>query len=77
MRILVDTNILLRRAQPNHPLCSLTVRAVLKLLREKAAVFFCPQTIAELWNVATRPAEVKGLGFSPGEGVIMDGRSFR
>jgi predicted nucleic acid-binding protein len=64
MRVLVDTNILLRSAQPTHPLCSEATSAVSKLLRQEDAVFFCPQNIAEFWNVATRPAEVNGLGFS-------------
>lgn len=68
-RILVDTNILLRSAQPNHPLCTLSVQAVSKLLRQNAAVFFCPQNIAEFWNVATRPVEVNGLGLSLGEAL--------
>jgi predicted nucleic acid-binding protein len=67
MRVLVDTNILLRSAQPNHPLCPQATQAVSKLLRERIAVFFCSQNIAEFWNVATRPAEVNGLGFSQGE----------
>jgi len=64
MRVLVDTNILLRSAQPNHPLCSQATHAVSKLLRQKDSVFFCPQNIAEFWNVATRPADRNGLGFS-------------
>jgi len=64
MRVLVDTNILLRSAQPNHPLCSQATHAVAKLIRQKQAVFFCPQNIAEFWNVATRPAELNGLGLS-------------
>ena len=64
MRVLVDTNILLRSAQPNHPLCSQATRAVSKLIWQKEAVFFCPQNIAEFWNVATRPAELNGLGLS-------------
>lgn len=64
MRVLVDTNVLLRSAQPNHPLCSQATHAVSKLLRQNDEVFFCSQNIAEFWNVATRPAEVNGLGFS-------------
>jgi len=64
MRVLVDTNILLRSAQPNHPLCSPATHAVSKLIRQKDAVFFCSQNIAEFWNVATRPADLNGLGFS-------------
>ncbi len=38
-----------------------------KLLRQKDFVFFCAQNIAEFWNVATRPADRNGLGFSPEE----------
>src|SRR5260370_18672391 len=67
MRVLVDTNILLRSVQPNHPLCSQATHAVSKLIRQKDAVFFCAQNIAEFWNVATRPAERNGLGLSPEE----------
>jgi predicted nucleic acid-binding protein len=67
MRVLVDTNILLRSAQPSHPLCLQATQAVSKLLRQNDAVFFCSQNIAEFWNVATRPAEMNGLGFSQEE----------
>src|SRR5271169_4830142 len=64
MRVLVDTNILVRGAQPNHPLWSQSTHAVSKLIRQLDAVFFCSQNIAEFWNVATRPAELNGLGLS-------------
>jgi predicted nucleic acid-binding protein len=67
MRVLVDTNILLRSAQPNHPLCPKATGAVSKLLRGNAAVFFCSQNIAEFWNVATRPTARNGLGLSLSE----------
>jgi predicted nucleic acid-binding protein len=70
MRVLIDTNILLRSSQPNHPVSSLSVQAVSKLLRENGAVFFCPQNIAEFWNVATRPIEMNGLGLSPREAIL-------
>jgi len=62
MRVLVDTNILLRSVQPNHPLCAQASHAVSKLIRQNDAVFFCSQNIAEFWNVATRPVERNGLG---------------
>jgi predicted nucleic acid-binding protein len=68
MRVLVDTNILLRSVQPNHPLCSQATHAVSKLIRQKDEVFFCAQNAAEFWNVATRPADRNGLGLSPEEG---------
>lgn len=69
MRVLVDTNILLRSAQPNHPLCSQATRAVSKLIRQRDDVFFCPQNVAEFWNVATRPADLNGLGLTPEEAL--------
>jgi predicted nucleic acid-binding protein len=69
MRVLVDTNILLRSAQPNHPLCYPATHAVSKLLRRDDSAFFCPQNIAEFWNVATRPTERNGLGFSAAEAM--------
>ena len=71
MRVLVDTNILLRSAQPNHPLSPQATHAVSKLIRQEDAVFFCSQNIAEFWNVATRPAELNGLGLSHEE-VLQD-----
>jgi hypothetical protein len=47
MRVLVDTNILLCSAQPNHPLCHQATQAVSKLLREEDSVFFCPYNSAD------------------------------
>ena len=69
MRVLVDTNILLRSAQPNHPLSSQAALAVSKLIRQKQTVFFCPQNVVEFWNVATRPAGQNGLGLSSEEAL--------
>ena len=67
MSVLVDTNILLRSAQPSHHLCSRATHAVTKLMRQNETVFFCAQNIAEFWSVATRPADANGLGFSHDE----------
>ncbi len=64
MRVLVDTNIMLRSAQPNHALHPQAIHAVSSLMRQTDAVFFCSQNIAEFWNVATRPADRNGLGLS-------------
>ena len=64
MRVLVDTNILLRSAQPDHPLCPQATGAVSKLIRQRDTLFFCSQNIAEFWNVATRSADLNGLGLS-------------
>ena len=64
MRVLVDTNILLRSAQPNHPQSSQATQSVSRLIRQGDQLFFCSQNIAEFWNVATRPADKNGLGLS-------------
>lgn len=67
MGVLVDTNILLRSAQPSHPLSSQATRAVSRLLGQGESVFFCSQNVAEFWNVATRPAGANGLGITTQE----------
>jgi predicted nucleic acid-binding protein len=61
--ILLDTNILLRRAQPSHPSHAFAVDSVARLLAAGETVHFTLQNIAEFWNVATRRAERNGLGF--------------
>lgn len=67
MRVLLDTNILLRTVQPTHPLFSEATAAISKLLRRRETLFFCSQNIAEFWNVATRPAGANGLGMDTQE----------
>ena len=63
MSILADTNILLRRTQPDHPRHGLAVESVARLLSSGEAVYFTLQNMSEFWNVATRPAANNGLGF--------------
>ena len=64
MSILADTNILLRRTQPDHPSHALAVESVARLLAAAEPVYFTLQNMSEFWNVATRPAANNGLGFS-------------
>jgi predicted nucleic acid-binding protein len=64
MSVLVDTNVLLRRTQPDHPSHTAAVESVARLLSAGETVYCTPQNIAEFWNVATRPTENNGLGFS-------------
>ena len=64
MSILADTNILLRRTQPDHPSHTLAVESVAKLLAADEPVYFTLQNISEFWNVVTRPVAHNGLGFS-------------
>ncbi len=57
---LVDTGVLLRllnRADPAHG----TVRKCIRTLKTAGDLFaVAPQTIAEFWNVSTRPASARG-----------------
>ena len=64
MSILVGTNILLRRTQPDHPSHTVAVESVAALIAAAEPVYFTIQNISEFWNVATRPAANNGLGFS-------------
>lgn len=64
MRYLLDTNILVRIAQPGHPLNQEARQCVRTLLRKKQQIFIVPQIIFEFWVVATRPATSNGLGLS-------------
>jgi len=64
MRILVDTNILLRAVQPSHPMHASAVRAMGILMEREEALVVTVQNIAEFWNAATRPAANNGLGFT-------------
>ena len=73
MRVLVDTNVLLRSAQPSHTLCSQATQSVARLLSQNESVFFCAQNMAEFWNVATRPGEKNGLGMSSEEALAEIG----
>jgi predicted nucleic acid-binding protein len=53
--------------QPDHPHCLLARSAVEQLLDRGEELFITPQNLIEFWNVATRPANVNGLGLSPAE----------
>jgi predicted nucleic acid-binding protein len=64
MSVLIDTNVLLRRTQPDHESHAAAVESVALLLERNERVYFTPQNISEFWNVATRPQAQNGLGFS-------------
>ena len=64
MRCLVDTNVLLRWSDADHPLHSQCVGAVDRLVDQGYCVCTCAQVLIEYWAVATRPREVNGLGLA-------------
>lgn len=64
MRVLVDTNVLVRSVQKSHPASRVARRALVSLYRNNHELFLATQNVAEFWNVCTRPAGVNGLGLS-------------
>lgn len=62
MTFLVDTNVLLRSAQPSHPMYEEAVNATNTLLGRGEELWLAPQNLIEFWNVYTRPVERNGLG---------------
>jgi predicted nucleic acid-binding protein len=65
MPVLLDTNILLRLAQPHHPNAPAAARALRALRANNEMLHITQQNIVEFWAVATRPITANGLGFSP------------
>lgn len=66
MSVLVDTNILLRRLQPDHVHHVMAIDSVARFLAAGEQVYFTLQNISEFWNVMTRPIAANGLRFSRG-----------
>ena len=64
MPVLVDTNILVRAVQRNHPLMRTARQALRLLVQNGEELCVTHQNIAEFWNVCTRPADANGLGNS-------------
>jgi predicted nucleic acid-binding protein len=67
MLVLLDTNILLRAAEPAHAQNALAVSAVRILRQSGNTLCLVPQVLYEFWVVATRPVDQNGLGLTPAE----------
>jgi predicted nucleic acid-binding protein len=67
MSFLIDTNILLRSADPDHSMYPDAINATTSLRSQGHSLCIIPQNLIEFWNVYTRPADRNGLGHSPGE----------
>ena len=64
MGTLIDTGVLLRAFDANHPSCRLIRQALRRLLENGEPLVVTVQNVAEFWNVATRPLEHNGQGLS-------------
>lgn len=65
MRVLLDTNIVLRTTNQDDALYSSVSGAVQTLLKGGHECVLVPQVVYEFWGVASRPAQVNGWGWSP------------
>lgn len=64
MAYLIETNILMRLANPNDALHSVADNAIVALRLRGEALHTAPQNLVEFRTGATRPALVNGLGYS-------------
>ncbi len=64
MDYLADTNIILRLAEPAHPMQGIALKAVTTLFANGENLCLLPQNLIEFWNVATRPADKNGFGWT-------------
>ena len=69
MNYLVDTNILTRLVQPTHPMHQEALDAVTLLIGQAHNLHVVAQNFYEFWVVATRPANVNGLGKTAAEAL--------
>jgi predicted nucleic acid-binding protein len=67
--VLVDTSILVRALQPQHPPCGVAKNAIDHLRLKDRRLYVVPQNLVELWVVATRPVGENGLGMSFAEAL--------
>jgi predicted nucleic acid-binding protein len=67
MRILVDTNVLVRSAHIGHALQTSATAALQHLRDAQHELRTVPRILYEYWVVATRPADRNGLGFAVGQ----------
>jgi predicted nucleic acid-binding protein len=65
MKVLLDSNILLRWLEPDHPDQLIVSAAVSRLMLSNADLCYTSQNLGEFWNVLTRPADRNGYGLSP------------
>jgi predicted nucleic acid-binding protein len=64
MPVLLDTNILIRLAQPHHPSAPVAARALRTLRADNETLHITQQNLVEYWAVTTRPVDANGLGYT-------------
>jgi predicted nucleic acid-binding protein len=64
LRVLVDTNVLLRSIQVGNPQQIVASESLVTLSSKGHELCVSPQNLYEMWVVCTRPMAVNGLGMS-------------
>ncbi|MDJ0578630.1 PIN domain-containing protein [Crocosphaera sp.] len=67
MAFLLDTNILLRMIDLDHPMNKDVTNSIKSLRSQNEQLFIISQNLIEFWNVCTRPLEKNGLGMTVSE----------
>jgi predicted nucleic acid-binding protein len=67
MSVFVDTNVLLRIADPGDAKHAAAAKTLSDLIEVGESLCITPQIAAEFWNVATRPLQSNGLGMTTDE----------
>ena len=67
MTYLPDTNAVLRLVNKKDPLHQIVRQSIKTLERKGEILVVVPQVLVEFWAVATRPANVNGLGMTTDE----------
>jgi predicted nucleic acid-binding protein len=67
MSYLLDTNVILRWVNVQSTEHATAVAKIQALRSRGESLFITAQNLLEFWSVATRPASVNGLGFTPGQ----------
>lgn len=71
MKVLLDTNVLLRRMEPTSPHHPLVIASLAKLTSQGATFHLVSQNLYELWVTLTRPVAVNGLGKTVPEATAL------
>jgi predicted nucleic acid-binding protein len=69
MRILLDSNVLLRSVEPKHVQHHVSTDALDTLRKLGHDLTIVPQVLYEFWSVATRPVQDNGLGMTTTESL--------
>lgn len=67
MKVLLDTNVVLRASDASDPQHGLVTQALTILTEGGYEACICDQNLYEFWVVATRPPAVNGFGLSPAD----------